>query len=180
MGRSTQVVVDVDPQLLDFDLRGVDGERHSLSTLAGRAGTVIIFAANGCPTVRSYEDRLMALQTASAASGVQVVAINSNNPHLSPPDRFPELVKRAKERHFNFPYLKDEDGAVARRYQAICTPHAFLLNSDWKIAYSGRIDDSRVGGQISHPDLLNAVADFVAGRQVAIQRTDPFGCSIVW
>jgi hypothetical protein len=35
---------------------------------------------------------------------------------LSPPDTFSEMVKRSTERKFNFPCLKDADGAVAKRF----------------------------------------------------------------
>ena len=171
--------VDAPPDVLHFNLRGVDGEHHSLSALAGSTATVVVFIGNGCPTVRAYEDRLMLLQETRRADGVRVVAINANNPYLSPPDTFAEMVSRAANRRFNFPYLKDEDGEVATRYGAICTPHAFVLDRELKIVYSGRIDDSRVGTTISSTDLLNAVADLVAGRAVAVPRTDPFGCSIV-
>jgi peroxiredoxin len=163
-----------------FSLPGVDGEHHSLSSLAGHVATVVVFTGNGCPTVRAYEDRLMALQDARRSDGVRVVAINANNPHLSPPDTFSEMVKRATEREFNFSYLKDADGAVAKRFGAICTPHAFVLDGELKIIYSGRIDDSRVGDTITSRDLENAVADVVAGRAVAVSSTDPFGCAIVW
>jgi peroxiredoxin len=163
-----------------FSLLGVDGEHHSLSSLAGQTATAVVFIGNGCPTVRAYEDRLMALQDAHRSAGVRVVAINANNPHLSPPDTFSEMVKRATARTFNFPYLKDADGAVAKRFGAICTPHAFVLDGELKVAYSGRIDDSRVGDTITSRDLENALTDLVAGRPVAVRRTAPFGCGIVW
>jgi hypothetical protein len=32
------------------------------------------------------------------------------------------MVKRAHEKGFNFPYLKDEEGRVALRYGALTTP----------------------------------------------------------
>lgn len=173
--------VEARPKDLQFrQLRGVDGELHSLLTLAGSTATLIVFISNGCPTARSYEARLMAFQDAWDAAGVQLVAINPNNPYLSPPDTFSEMVKRAVDRHFNFPYLKDTDGAVAHRLGAICTPHAFLLDNKLNVVYSGRIDDSRLGDRISSRDLENAVADVVAARPVAVTRTDPFGCSIIW
>jgi peroxiredoxin len=165
---------------MQFRLLGVDGEQHSLSSLAGQTATAVVFVGNGCPTVRAYEDRLMMLRDAHRSAGVRVVAINANNPHLSPPDTFSEMVKRANERRFNFPYLKDADGAVAKRFGAICTPHAFVLDEELKIVYSGRIDDSRVGDTITSQDLENALTDLVAGRPVAVGRTAPFGCGIVW
>ena len=163
-----------------FTLRGVDGKQHSLSSLAGSSATVVVFIGNGCPTVRAYEERLIALQETWRSRGVHVVGINANNSFLSPPDTFDEMVRRASDRKFNFPYLKDDDRAVARGFAAVCTPHAFVLDSDLRVAYSGRIDDSRVGNKITSRDLENAVADIVAGRPVTVDRTDPFGCSIVW
>ena len=164
----------------EFTLRGVDGIHHSLSSLAGSRATVVVFIGNGCPTVRAYEQRLIRLQETWRSRGVHVVAINANNAFLSPPDTFEEMVERASDQRFNFPYLKDEDRAVAKRFAAVCTPHAFVLDRSLRVAYAGRIDDSRVGDKITSRDLENAVADIVAGRPVNVAHTDPFGCSIVW
>ena len=164
----------------EFTLQGVDGNQHSLSSLAGSRATVVVFIGNGCPTVRAYEQRLIALRETWRSRGVHVIAINANNAFLSPPDTFEEMVKRANDRKFNFPYLKDEDRAVAKAFAAVCTPHAFVLDSNLKVAYRGRIDDSRVGDKITSRDLESAVAEIVAGRPVTLSRTDPFGCSIVW
>ena len=66
---STITELDIPPEVLRFNLRGVDGEYHSLSSLAGSTATVIVFIGNGCPTVRAYEDRLMALQDARRDGG---------------------------------------------------------------------------------------------------------------
>jgi thiol-disulfide isomerase/thioredoxin len=168
------------PEVFDLALPGVDGESHSLSSLAGPKGTIVVFIAGGCPTVRAYESRLIDLQRSSDRTGVEVVAVNANNGSLSPPDTVDQMAKRAKERGFNFPYLKDEGGALARRLGAICTPHAFLFDAIRKIVYSGRIDDSRLGDRITSRDLQDAVADLSAGREIRVRQTEPFGCSIVW
>ena len=74
------------------------------------------------PTAKSGEDRLIALQGAYGGRGVQFVAINSNNPYLSPPDTYAQMVARTTLKGFNFPYLKDETGVVARAYGALRTP----------------------------------------------------------
>jgi thiol-disulfide isomerase/thioredoxin len=169
------------PSAVEFEsLRGVDGRNHSLSSLVGARATVVVFMGNGCPTVRSYEDRLMAMANAWRSTGVELIAINPNNASLSPPDTFEQMIKRARTRAYNFPYLKDGDGAVARSYGAVCTPHAFVLDSHRQIVYRGRIDDSRMGKTITSRDLENAVADVVAGRPVTVGQTEPFGCAIVW
>ena len=180
MAPSSSLDTNAPVAVSQFTLRGVDGKQHSLTSLAGSSATVVVFIGNGCPTVRAYEERLIALQETWRSRGVHVIAINANNSFLSPPDTFEEMVKRAHNRKFNFPYLKDEDRAVAKAFAAVCTPHAFVLDPILKIAYSGRIDDSRVGDKITSRDVESAVADIVAGRPVAVGRTDPFGCSIVW
>lgn len=169
------------PSALEFEgLPGVDGRNHSLSALAGLRGTVVVFIGNGCPTVRSYENRLMTMAHAWRCAGVKLVAINSNNSSLCPPDTLDQMIHRSTLRAYNFAYLKDADGAVARSYGAVCTPHAFVLDSRLRVVYHGRIDDSRMGDTITSRDLENAVADLVAGRPVTVRETEPFGCAIVW
>ena len=166
--------------IFDAELPGVDGGAHRLSSLAGPNGTIVVFVAGGCPTARAYEGRLMALQDLSQTTGVNLVAVNANNASLSPPDTMAEMSNRARERGFNFQYLKDEGAAVARALGAVCTPHAFLVNAEKEVVYSGRIDDSRLGDRITSHDLEGAVSDLSAGRPIRARQTEPFGCSIVW
>lgn len=151
-----------------------------LQPLMGDRGAVVVFVANGCPTARAYEDRLNALSRTAREGGLELVAVNSNNAALSPPDTVEEMESRARARGFGYPYLKDADGALARRLGAICTPHAFVLDRQHHVLYSGRIDDSRLGDRITSRDLENAIGDVIAGHEVRVPHTEPFGCSIVW
>ena len=162
------------------ELPGVDGGRYSLSSFDGAPVLVIVFASNGCPTVRAYEDRLIRLHETYAERGVQLVAINSNDPHLSPFDTLDEMVARANERGLGYPYLKDADGSVARAFGAVCTPHVFVFDGERRLRYQGRIDDARVAETVESPDLENAIGDLLAGRTVVVPATRPFGCAIVW
>ncbi|MDN5861370.1 MAG: thioredoxin family protein [Pseudonocardia sp.] len=166
-------------EALGTPLQGVDGRRRSLSSLLGERATAVVFVGNGCPTVRAYEERLMRIH-ARDGDHVRVIAVNSNNPYLSPPDTMQEMRSRARARQLTYPYLKDPDGGVARGFGAVCTPHAFLLDERGHIVYSGRIDDSRMGDTITSNDLADAIDAMLAGRPVAVDRTTPFGCSIVW
>ena len=139
----------------------------------------LVFTCNGCPTVRAFEPRLIHLQSHFGRQ-LQVVAINANNPYLSPTDTVDEMRRRAGDARYNFPYLKDSDGTVAKSYGAICTPHAFLLDAERRVAYRGRIEDARDPARVTSHDLQAAIADVLAGRRVAVPATEPFGCSIVW
>lgn len=165
----------------DFDgLLGVDGQPYSLSSFDGKQVLVIIFSCNGCPTVKAAEDRLTAIQDAYAPRGVQLIAVNSNNSYLSPADTYPEMVKRAAEKRFSFPYLKDEDRGVARSYGAVRTPHVFVFDRDRKLRYRGRIDDSRDPAKVTSRDLQKGLEDILAMKAVQVPETEPFGCAIVW
>jgi len=164
----------------DFDLPGVDGKNHSLGSFKDKPVLVVIFSCNHCPYVKAYEDRMVSIQGDYAAKGVQLVAINSNDDKAYPEDSFPEMVKRAKEKGFNFPYLRDAPQKVVEAYGGICTPHVFAFDRSRKLRYRGRIDDSKEEGKVTTHDLRNALDDLVAGNPVRVADTRPFGCSIKW
>ncbi|MGH2732008.1 MAG: thioredoxin family protein [Actinomycetota bacterium] len=162
------------------DLSGVDGGRYSLSSFEGHPILVLVFVGNGCPSVKAYGEELDRLQEIYGPRGVQLVAINANNPNLSPPDTFAQMVETARERGWRFPYVKDDDAALARACGAITTPHAFVFDRGRRLRYRGRLADSRQPSRATSRDLSNALEDLVAGRPVGLADTPPLGCSIVW
>ncbi len=165
----------------DFhDLQAADGKRYSLHSFDAKPILVVIFTCNHCPYSQAYEDRMVAIQKDYAQKGVQLVAINSNDDKTYPEDGYPEMVKRAKEKSFNFPYLRDPDQKVATAYGAVCTPHVFAFDKERKLRYRGRIDDSRAPSAVKSPDLRNALDDLAAGKTPRVADTRPFGCSIKW
>jgi peroxiredoxin len=164
----------------DFDLPGVDGRRHSLASFDAKPILVVIFSCNHCPYVKAYEDRMVSIQRDYAPKGVQLVAINSNDEKAYPEDSFQEMVKRAKEKGFNFPYLRDETQSVVTAYGAVCTPHVFVFDSKRILRYRGRIDDSKDPAAVRVSNLRNALDDLTAQAPVRVPDTRPFGCSIKW
>jgi peroxiredoxin len=164
----------------EFNLKGVDGSMHSLDSMARTPVLVVMFSCNHCPYVKAYEDRMVSIQGTYASKGVQLVAINSNDEHSYPEDSFRKMVERAKDKGFNFPYLRDDTQAVADSYGAICTPHVFAFDSTRTLRYRGRIDDSRDPVKVTSHDLRNALDDLLANKEVRVADTRPFGCSIKW
>jgi peroxiredoxin len=164
----------------DFDLPGVDGRHYSLAAFQGKTALVVIFSCNHCPYVKDYEDRMVSIQKEYSGKGVQLVAINANDEKAYPEDGFPDMVKRAKQKGFNFPYLRDASQEVVGAYGGVCTPHVFAFDGNRVLRYRGRIDDSRDSSKVSSPDLRNALDDILQERDVRIPDTRPFGCSIKW
>jgi peroxiredoxin len=163
-----------------FDLPGADGRQYSLSSFKDKPVLVVIFSCNHCPYVKDYELRMVSIQRDYSAKGVQLVAINSNDERAYPEDSFPEMVKRANDRGFNFPYLRDESQKVVEAYGGICTPHVFAFDRTRALRYRGRIDDSRDPSKVTTHDLRNALDDILDGSAVRVPDTRPFGCSIKW
>ena len=160
------------------NLQGTDGKQYSLSTFNDRRIVVLIFMANRCPTARVYTDRLKSIQTDYADRGVQLVGINSENPYFFSIETLDKMIGIAQERDFNFPYLKDADQSVAKKYGALVTLHAFLLDKERKLRYRGRIDDSRDSAKVTTNDLRNALDDVLNNSAVRVPETRPFACTI--
>jgi peroxiredoxin len=159
-------------------LLGTDGQPYGFSTFADREAVVLIFSSNRCPTAKAYGERMNALQRAFGPRGVQLVAINSNDPHLYPDESYARMVDRAEEHGYTFPYVVDVGQHVAKAYGASCTFHVFVLDRMRRLRYQGRFDDSRIEERVSSADLANALEDLLAGREVRVANTRPFGCSL--
>ena len=173
--------IDVGANAPDFRLPGVDGSERGLADYAGKKAVVLAFTCNHCPAAIGAQDRLIALQREFAPKGLQVIAINSNEEIGHPTDDFAHMVERAKEKGFNFPYLRDKSQDVAKAYGAQRTPHFFVLDADRKVAYTGRMDDNPFEeGKQKTSELLDAVKQVLAGEKVTVQPTDAIGCNVKW
>ena len=158
----------------------LDGQPYSLPSAGGRELLVLAFLGNGCPTAKSCEDVLIDLQASYGPRGVRLVAINPNNPYLSPPDTLLEMARRRALKGFNFPYVKDPDGSAARSYGVTRTPEIVVLDGDRRVRYRGRVMDARDPARARRQDLQEALDDLLAGEEVEVPETEAFGCSIVW
>ena len=165
-----------------FTLPATDGKSYSLADLKGPRGTVIVFMCNHCPYVKAIIDRLIRDAKDLAAIGVHTIAISSNDAVHYPADSFAQMRRWAEEKAFPFPYLYDESQAVARAYDAVCTPDFFGYNAALELQYRGRLDES--GRQAGNPGARREL--FEAMKQVAetgrgpAQQTPSMGCSIKW
>jgi len=162
------------------DLKGVDGETHSLADYEDAKAVVVIFTCNHCPVAKAYEDRIIEIQSDYADKGVQIVAINPNSPKKQPQDGYDEMKVRAKEKEFNFPYLVDATQEVARSYGATRTPHVFILDGDREVAYVGAIDDNMNASKAEKQYVRDALDAVLAGNDPDPASTNAVGCTIKW
>src|SRR5438874_4561787 len=157
----------------DFTLPDADGAQHTLNSLKGKNGAVIIFIATKCPVSNAYNDRMEKLAEDYKAKGVNVIGINSNNTEPSA-----EVKSHAAEKGLKFTILKDDGNKIADRLGATKTPEVYLLDAKGKLAYHGRIDNSQKAEGITSNDLRVALDEMTAGKAVTKTGGVAFGCTI--
>lgn len=164
-----------------FSLPAVDGKFYSLNSFLDKKILVIIFSCNHCPYVQAYEQRIIEIQKEFENRGVQIIAINSNDDIKYPEDSFEEMKKRAADKNFNFPYLRDETQEVARSYGATHTPQIFLFDENRKLRYEGKIDDNwQEPEKVKSRYLRDAILEVLEGKEVSVPETFSIGCTIKW
>lgn len=166
----------------NFQLKNVDGKMVSLSDYSDEKGVILIFDCNTCPYSKAYNQRIIDLHANYSAKGFPVVTINANDPNMSPGDSFAEMVKRAENKDYKFPYLLDETQDVARAFAATNTPHVFLLSKSgggFVVAYIGAIDNNpRDASTADKRYVEEAISAILQGKQVPVKRTKAVGCGI--
>src|SRR2546430_4655936 len=157
----------------DFKLPDADGAQHSLNSLKGKNGAVIIFIATRCPVSNGYNERMEKIAEDYKAKGVNVIGINSN---VTEPAS--EVKSHAAEKHLTFTILKDDGNKIADRLGATRTPEAYVIDASGKLVYHGRIDNAQNTANITSNDLREALDEVLSGKQVSKTGGAAFGCSI--
>lgn len=159
--------------IVDFTLPDTDGTNHSLNSLKGKNGTVLIFIAVQCPVSNAYNERMEKLAQDYKARGIAVIGINANSTEPAG-----DVKAHAAEKHLTFPILKDNGNKLADALGATRTPEAYFLDTNNKLLYHGRIDNSRDMTQVNSSELRDALDLTLAGKPVEKTTANAFGCSI--
>jgi peroxiredoxin len=165
----------------DFDLPGVDGRRHTLDSVRGPNGTLVMFICNHCPYVKAVIDKIVRDTAELATHGIGSIAISSNDPVDYPEDSFDNMKAFAARHRLAIPYAFDESQAIAKAYGAVCTPDFFGFARDGTLAYRGRLDSAgRLADAAAPRELFAAMSEIArTGRGPATQHAS-IGCSIKW
>jgi peroxiredoxin len=158
------------------------GEMVSEAFLKGKGPSVVAFICNHCPFVVHIRSGLVEFGHYARDAGVPFVAISSNDISTHPQDGPEQMAAEAERHSFPFPYLYDESQAVAREFDAACTPDFYVFDSAGKLAYRGQFDDARPSNPVpvTGKDLRAAVAALLAGRAPTTDQRPSIGCGIKW
>lgn len=166
----------------DFSLPGIDGQIWTPSRAMGPRGLLVMFICNHCPYVQAIAARLASDCQELSDLGIGSIAVMSNDAAQYPEDSFENMKVFASNHRFPFPYVIDDSQAVARAYDAVCTPDFFGFNKDFQLQYRGRLDSSgrNPATQDARRDLFWAMKQVAESGQGPAQQIPSQGCSIKW
>jgi peroxiredoxin len=168
------------------DFTGTDshGQTHKLSEYRGKY-VVLEWTNNGCPFTRKHytSGNMQNLQKQWTAKGVVWLTVLS-----SAPGEQGYMTASAENAYLQkvnadpTAALLDPTGAIGHQYDAKTTPDMYVIGPSGKLIYAGAIDDHATTDPSDIPNSKNyvsqALTEAMAGQQVAITYTRPYGCSV--
>jgi peroxiredoxin len=167
----------------DFHLPDVvSGAPVTLASFAGRRALLVMFISRHCPYVQHVKHELARLGNDYSGQPLGIVAISPNYVVDYPDDAPERLREMAAELGLNYPICYDETQAVAKAYDAACTPDFFLFDSNRLLVYRGQLDGSRPRNDVpvTGGDLRAAIDAVLAEKPVNPQQRPSVGCNIKW
>lgn len=159
-------------QVVDLAGRRVD----PLAAPAGTVATVLVFTTTDCPISGRYAPEIQRLADRFASRGVRFTLV------FPVANDTPALVKAHLAKFaYRMPAVLDVGHELVAFAQAQVTPEVAVVDARGRLAYVGRIDDRYIDFGRDRPaptthDLENALDAVVAGRPVAVPRTQAVGC----
>ena len=178
-------IIEKNKSISNFKLKSATTNKWvSLSDYKDAKGFIIIFTSNKCPMAKFYSQRLNQMYGKYKKIGVPLIAINSMDTLAYAEESFHRMQLKVKKENLNFPYLQDKMQNVAKDFNAINTPQAFVV---WKvkgkyiIKYEGAIDDNAGDlEKVKNHYLADAVEQLLQGNEVKIVKSESFGCRIFY
>ncbi len=134
---------------------------------------VVVFLSAHCPCSAAHESVLATLHQRFTPQGVEFLAINSNANETET-----ESKAHFTKARLPFPVIHDPKASWADQFGALKTPHAFVLDGNNDVVFSGGVDDSREAKPDSKQYLALALEAVLAGRKPDPSSVRAIGCVI--
>lgn len=152
---------------------GVDhnGKKISVNT-ADKTGTVITFLSVRCPCSDSNARHLKKLMGEYKDFNFIVMHGNMNEPLERSKNYFSKLDLDA-------PVIYDKDSYWTKKFDALKTPHTFILDKKGELVYQGAVTDSTKVERAKRFYLKDALKAMRDGKKPNLPQTETLGCYIV-
>ncbi|SRR6266508_2810947 len=156
----------------DFELADLHGTLRKLSDYRGRIVIVNFWSAE-CPHSERADRSTMACLVQWDGE-VELLSIAANRNESA------RLVKEAAQARRLSTVLLDPQHVIADLYEAITTPHVFIVDRDGILRYRGAVDDVTFRHRTATRFYLEeAVEALLDGGLPEMQETLAYGCAIV-
>ena len=156
----------------DFELPDLEGTLQHLSDYRGRI-VIVNFWSCECPHSERTDHSTMACLV-QWGEGVQLLSIAANRS-----ESISSVVEAVNARRLP-KVLIDAEHVVADLYEAVSTPHAFVVDREGILRYRGAVDDVRFRQpKATRFFLEEAVEALLDGHLPALEETPAYGCAIV-
>lgn len=191
MALTESTMLPLGSQLPSFELTDARDQSSIRSTDFQGHPLLVMFICNHCPYVQHVRPELARLSRDYASSSLRIVAIQSNDIENYPQDGPEQMKVEAEQAGYQFPYLFDSTQEVAKQFRAACTPDFFLFDAEHRLAYRGRLDETRptriesgvydsTQSQPHGKDLRQAIDAVLAGKIPPAEQFPSMGCNIKW
>ncbi|QDH77609.1 redoxin domain-containing protein [Echinicola soli] len=167
----------------DFQLQDlVSNSTFTLQDHQDASAVVLVFVSNGCPFVRLYEDRVIALQSKFGPQGVVFAFIN---PLIGTDEEESQnaIQEKINSKTLTFPYLDDGKRVVTNALGAQKLPEAFVLTpspTGFGVVYHGAIDNNaQLPQAVTKTYLHDALSHISKGDLPTQHYFRPVGCNIL-
>jgi len=156
----------------DFELPDLEGKLHKLSDYRGRI-VILNFWSAECPHSERTDRSTMACLV-QWGEGVVMLCIAADR------SESPQMVAEAAKTRRLPKVLMDAQQVVTDLYEAVATPHVFVIDRAGILRYRGAVDDVRFRQPgATRFYLEEAIEALLDGRDPALEETLAYGCAIV-
>ena len=166
-----------------FTSKDTNGKSRSLAEFKGKI--IVLEAYNlDCPfCAHHYKtgamQELQAYATSKGAIWLVVNSVHAKHPSY----RTPEAAKKEflAQKMKAIGWVDDHAGEIGKAYGLKTTPHMIVIDQKGLVAYKGAIDNkpSDEGDPRTARNYVREVLDsLMAGKAVAVTKTQPYGCSV--
>ena len=156
----------------DFELPDLEGNLHRLRDYRGKI-VIVNFWSCECPHSERTDHSTIAclVQWGRDVALLSIAANRSESIH--------SVVEAVNARRLPR-VLIDAEHVVADLYEAVATPHVFVVDRDGILRYRGAVDDVRFRQPKATRFFLEEAVEALLDRRLpALEETPAYGCAIV-
>ena len=165
----------------NLTLKDLDGKELKFKDLRGKV-VFIHFWSKDCPYEIVADPKVTALEKKWAGKDVVVLAIDSNVTEIgeTPGAGYDKIREHLKKKEMTNRVFADHGNKVADMFGAKHTPHCYVIDQKGVLVYMGGLDDDPKGdkGEATQQYVRDAVEATVAGKEVKVKESKPYGCGI--